>query len=156
MGLLDRFRSTPDETREPAAGEEAIAPVDEVTTRRPSAEDEERLAAARSHYDELGIQPQDLSSIAAAYEAALDAAETSSEASATLVEVVGTAIGDHLVGRGYRWVVSTDPFGSDLAVEPARRGMPVVVHTVVAVRWMARERGWVEKVTERFARVGGR
>jgi signal transduction histidine kinase len=32
--------------------------------------------------------------------------------------------------------VSTDPFGTDLAVEPPRRPVPVVVRTLVAVRWI--------------------
>ena len=49
---------------------------------------------------------------------------------------------------GYRWVVSTDPFGTDLAVEPPRRGIPVVTRMLVAVRWMARETGWIPGVTD--------
>jgi len=72
------------------------------------------------------------------------------------VTVVSTAIGDHLTGHGYRWVVSTDPFGTDLAVEPPHRPVPVVVGTLVAARWMARDSGWVEPVVTHLARAGRR
>ena len=51
-------------------------------------------------------------------------------------------------------MVSTDPFGTDVAVEPPRRGVPVVVRTLVAVRWMKRERGWVEGVVTHLAGAG--
>ena len=66
------------------------------------------------------------------------------------------AFGDHLVGAGYRWVVTNDPFGTDVAVEPPRRGVPVVLRTLVAVRWMKRERGWVENVVGHLARTARR
>lgn len=121
MGVLDRFRRRdttaaapePDDVLEPE-------PVDEVASRPLNAAEESRLEAYRLRYAGRGIDPADLASIAAAWDAAVahgDEAEASE-----VVTVIATAIGDHLVGAGYRWVMSTDPFGTDLAVEPPRRG----------------------------------
>jgi hypothetical protein len=159
VGLLDRWRGLGrDDGAEPEPGapspDDAVTPVESITSRRPSPEEEAALDAARVLYPAHDIDPTDLSSIATAYERALE--EAGEEGAAPeLVTVLATAIGDHLVGHGYRWVVSTDPFGTDLAVEPPRRPVPVVVHTLVAVRWVKRETGWVEPVVEHLARAGG-
>ena len=84
-----------------------------------------------------GIDPGDLATVAAAYDRALDRHE--GEDASAVIDMLGTAMGDHLVTvGGYRWVVCIDPFGTDLAVEPPRRGVPVVTRMLVAVRWMAR------------------
>ena len=160
MGWLDRLRSRDDaddhdpvSSTDGGARDDAVAPVETITSRRPTAEEEARLEAARARYAEHGIDPADLATVASAYEAAL--VEAGEEGTASeCVTVIATAIGDHLTHHGYRWVVSTDPFGTDLAVEPPRRPVPVVVHTLVAVRWMQRERGWVEPVVGHLARAG--
>jgi hypothetical protein len=157
MGIIDRIRGRerPDDDAPSNPGEDAVEPVESVTTRPPTPEEEADLEAARTRYAERGIDPTDLASIAAAYEQALE--EAGHEGSASeCVTVLATAIGDHLTGHGYRWVVSTDPFGTDLAVEPPRRKVPVVVHTLVAVRWMQRESGWVEPVVAHLAAAGSR
>ncbi len=156
MGLLQRWRRRdddgPDRRDHAAAGDGEVEPVEEVATRPLTGEEESRLEAYRLRYEKHGITPADVASIAAAWEAAV---ERDDEAEAAeVVTVVATAIGDHLVGTGYRWVVSTDPFGTDVAVEPPRRGVPVVVRTLVAVRWMKRERGWVEGVVTHLAGAG--
>ncbi|HET7762092.1 MAG TPA: hypothetical protein VFL46_06995 [Phycicoccus sp.] len=163
MGLLDRWRGRENEEAtssgsEPSGGTaplEATEPVDTITSRRPTADEESVLDAARAHYAAHAIDPADLASIASAYERALDEAGEEG-AAAEAVTVLATAVGDHLVTRGYRWVVTTDPFGTDLAVEPPRRPVPVVVSTLVAVRWMQRERGWLTGVVEHLARAGSR
>ncbi|NHA69698.1 hypothetical protein [Phycicoccus flavus] len=157
MGLLDRFRrrdDADDPSGEPSPDLADVDPVDEVATRPLSAEEESRLEAARLRYDAHGIVPEDLATVVGAWDAAV-ARDDEGEAS-EVVTVVATAIGDHLVGHGYRWVMSTDPFGTDLAVEPPRRGVPVVVRTLVAVRWMNRETGWVDQVVGHLARSGRR
>lgn len=167
MGWRDRLRGR---DRDDADGDEPAADVIEdtaggadgaatvvetITSRRPTAEEEATLAAARAQYAERGIDPADLASIAVAYDTAL--AEAGEEGAASeCVTVLSTAIGDHLTHHGYRWVVSTDPFGTDLAVEPPRRAVPVVVRTLVAVRWMQRETGWVGPVVTHLARAGHR
>jgi len=164
MGFLDRLRGR-DEAARPSddpdavsgegasAGLDDVDEVDEVGTRRLTAEEDAALVAVRAGYPEHGIDPADLDSIAAAYDRALDGHD-GGDASA-VVELLGTAVGDHLVTvGGYRWVVSTDPFGTDLAVAPPRRGMPVVTRMLVATRWMGRERGWVPGVVGHLARVG--
>ena len=167
MGFLDRLRGRdeavrssddPDDVSGVGAGAglddvDEVDEVDEVGTRRLTADEDAALAAVRAGYREHGIDPADLDSIAAAYDRALDRHEDG-DASA-VVQLLGTAVGDHLVTvGGYRWVVSTDPFGTDLAVEPPRRGMPVVTRMLVATRWMGRERGWVPGVVGHLARVG--
>lgn len=164
MGLFDRIRgretSATDDTADSGdtdtsgSGVEGVEPLEEIGIRRLAPEDESTLDAVRAHYAEHGIEPADLASIAAAYDRALDAGDGAVESS-DLVALVSTAIGDHLVATaGHRWVVSTDPFGTDLAVEPPRHGIPVVTRTLVAVRWMGRERGWIPGVTNHLARAG--
>ncbi|MGL5927773.1 MAG: DUF3806 domain-containing protein, partial [Dermatophilaceae bacterium] len=161
MGILDRLRRRDDDRASatvggapsPTADEE---PVEEVRTRRLAPDEESTLAAHRARYPQLGIDPADLGSLAAAYERALDDAE-GGRAASDAVGVLATAVGDHLVAvAGYRWVMSSDPFGTDLAVEPPGRGVPVVVRTLVAVRWMQRQRGWLVGVAEHLTRAGRR
>ena len=158
MGFLDRFKGRDDASaaHEPDAGTAFDdEPVEEIGTRPLTPEEDAALEAVRARYAEHGIDPADLASVEAAYDRALAAHTDGDEASA--VEVVGTAIGDHLVAvGGYRWCVSSDPFGTDLAVEPPRKGVPVVTRMLVAVRWMARETGWVTGVVEHLARAGRR
>jgi len=166
MGFLDRLRGREHEPRgaddtagadrgaDSGGGEEldGIDSVEEVGTRRLTTDEEAALDAVRAGYPEHGIDPADLASIADAYDRAV---ENDGGDSATVVELLGTAVGDHLVAvGGYRWVVSTDPFGTDLAVAPPRRGMPVVTRMLVATRWLGRERGWLPGVVGHLARAG--
>jgi hypothetical protein len=171
MGFLDRIRgqaaddtSHDDQPARPGAGadtpdardpDDAIEPVEEIGIRPLSEEERAVVDGVRATYGEHGIDPADLGSIATAYDRALEDHD-GTDASA-VVDVVATAIGDHLVATaGYRWVVARDPFGTDLAVEPPRKGVPVVTRTMVAVRWMARERSWVTGVTEHLRLAGRR
>ncbi len=161
MGILDRIRGRGGDDDHPEPPDDAtdgevvdgVAPVEEIGVRRLTSEEESALEEVRAGYAEHGIDPGDLATVVAAYDRALDRHDD--EDSSAVVELLGTAIGDHLVATaGYRWVVSTDPFGTDLAVEPPRRGIPVVTRMLVAVRWMARETGWIPGVTAHLARMG--
>ncbi len=165
MGFLDKLRGRDDSAPQPdddpdavsGAGDgddlDGIDAVEEIGIRRLTADEEATLEAARAGYAAHGIDPADLDSIAAAYDRALDGHDDGD--SSGVVEVLGTAVGDHLVAAGgYRWVVSTDPFGTDLAVEPPRRGVPVVTRMLVATRWLGRERGWIPGVVGHLADVG--
>ncbi len=174
MGFLDRMRSRAGDSRDddradadptgPAPGgpteaagtaDDGVEPVDEVAIRPLTEEERAGVDEVRAAYGEHGIDPADLGSIATAYDRAMEHHD-GTDASA-VIEVVGTAIGDHLVATAdYRWVVARDPFGTDLAVEPPRKGVPVVTRMLVAVRWMAREQGWVTGVTEHLQRAGRR
>ena len=167
MGLFDRIRGRDtDDGRDGTASErsapegdggslEGVEPVESVGTRRLTGDEEAALEQVRGAYAEHGIDPADLASIAAAYDTALERHDGGDESAAEAVTVIGTALGDHLVAAGgYRWVMSTDPFGTDLAVEPPRRGIPVVTRMLVAVRWMARERDWLVGVAEHLVRLG--
>ena len=165
MGLFDRLRGRDDGSPGPEDDPDAVSgstgddtagvePVEEVGIRRLTAEEEAALEVVRTGYAGHGIDPADLESIAAAYDRALEAHDDDHD-SASVVDLLGTAVGDHLVAAGgYRWVVATDPFGTDLAVAPPRRGVPVVTRMLVAVRWMGRERGWVSGVVGHLADVG--
>ena len=146
MGFLDRLRGRDDDATPAAEGAErcrctpvtpaprAAAPSRPSSRSRRSAsagslpDEEAVLDEARAGYAAHGIDPDDLSTIATAYDRALDRLGDDGDdgdATSDVVAVLGTAIGDHLVAAaGYRWVMSTDPFGTDLAVEPPRRGVP--------------------------------
>ena len=166
MGFLDRLRgrddaaTPPDDDPDAVSGSgggddglDGIEALDEIGTRRLTPEEEAGLEAVRAGYAEHGIDPADLDTIAAAYDRAFERHDELD--SSAVVELLGTAVGDHLVAvGGHRWVVCTDPFGTDLAVEPPRRGVPVVTRMVVAVRWMGRERGWIPGVVGHLARTG--
>jgi hypothetical protein len=170
MGFLDRIRGRgDDDARGPntaaddsplapdgalgASPDGGVEPVEEIGVRPLSVDEQARLDAVREAYADHGIDPGDLATVAAAYDRALDRHE--GEDASAVIDVLGTAMGDHLVTvAGYRWVVCIDPFGTDLAVEPPRRGVPVVTRMLVAVRWMARERDWLPGVTEHLARSG--
>lgn len=168
MGLFDRIRGRDDDaTRtdgtasglsddEGGSGSlEGVDPVESIGTRPLTPGEQASLETVRAAYAEHGIDPADLASISTAYEHALERHGGGDETAADAVTVIGTAIGDHLVAAGgYRWVMSTDPFGTDLAVEPPRRAVPVVTRMLVAVRWMARERDWVVGLTEHLVRLG--
>ena len=162
MGLFDRIRGraadddTASETADDTAGSiEALDPVDAIGTRALTPDEQASLDAVRAGYAEHAIDPADLASIEAAYDRALERHDGGDDTAADAVSVLGTALGDHLVAvGGYRWVMSTDPFGTDLAVEPPRRGVPVVTRMLVAVRWMGRERNWLTGVTEHLVRLG--
>jgi len=166
MGFLDKLRgrdegtASPDDDPDAVSGTggadgplDGIDAVEEIGIRRLTPDEEAALEAVRAGYAALGIDPADLDSVAAAYERALESSDHGD--SSAVVELLGTAVGDHLVAAGgYRWVVSTDPFGTDLAVEPPRRGVPVVTRMLVATRWLGRERGWMPGVVEHLAQVG--
>jgi hypothetical protein len=172
MGFLDKLRGRDDGPARPDDDPDAVSgsagaddepddiyAVEEVGIRRLTADEEAGLEAVRAGYAEHGIDPGDLDSVAAAYDRALaqhdDLRGDGDLDSSAVVALLGTAVGDHLVAvSGYRWVVSTDPFGTDLAVEPPRRGMPVVIRMLVATRWMGREQGWIPGVVGHLARAG--
>jgi hypothetical protein len=160
MGFMDRLRGREGTPSDDADAEsdgallDDVEPVEEIGTRPLTTEEEAGLDEVRARYSELGIDPADAATIEAAYDRAVD--EHAEGDASWAVDVIGTAIGDHLVTAGYRWVVSSDPFGTDLAVEPPRSGVPVVTRMLVAVRWMAREKGWVAGVVAHLAHIGRR
>ena len=77
---------------------DGIYAVEEVGTRRLTADEDAALDAIRGGYAEHGIDPADLDTIAAAYDRALDLHGRPD--SSAVVELLGTAVGDHLVAVG--------------------------------------------------------
>ncbi len=110
MGFLDKLRgrddgpTPPDDDPDAVSGSGAgdgldgIDAVEEIGTRRLTPEEEAELEAVRAGYAEHGIDPADLDSVAAAYDRALDRHDD--EDSSAVVELLGTAVGDHLVAVG--------------------------------------------------------
>ena len=101
MGFLDKLRGRDDEPARPDDDPDAVSgtrrrtttldgiyAVEEVGTRRLTADEEAALEAVRAGYAAHGIDPADLDSVAAAYDRALehhgdeDASERSSSCSA--------------------------------------------------------------------------
>ena len=86
MGFLDRLRGRDDDAGRPDDDPDAVSgtggddddldgiyAVEEVGTRRLTADEEAALEAVRAGYAAHGIDPADLDSIAAAYDRALEA-----------------------------------------------------------------------------------
>ena len=129
--------------------------MEEVGTRRLTADEEAALDAVRAGYAAHGIDPADLDSIAAAYDRALDAprrrrdsVERSSSCSAPRS---ATTWWPPAATAG--WSAPTRSAPTWPSSHP-RRGVPVVTRMLVAARWMGRERGWVAGVVGHLADVG--
>lgn len=151
MGLFGRRRDNSESSADTAESlaEPGTDLADEITTAALGAQEEEHLNRARAAYRQHAIDPTDLASISAAYDAGIRTGDTD------LIGVLATAIGDHLCERaGYRWVLVTDTFGTDLGLLGPRRRATSMPHTLVAVRWMRGETGWVAGVVEHLAQQG--
>ena len=93
--------------------------MEEIGVRPLSVDEEAGSTRSARATPSTASTPADLATVAAAYDRALDRHE--GEDASAVIDMLGTAMGDHLVTvGGYRWVVSIDPFGTDLAVEPRR------------------------------------
>ena len=164
MGFLDKLRGRDDDPTGPTTTgcRERRAATATTSTdlrgrgdRHPTAhaDEEAALEAVRAGYAAHGIDPADLDSIAAAYDRPwTHHGDEDSSSRRRAARHRGRR-----PPRGRRrlpWVVSTDPFGTDLAVEPPRRGMPVVTRMLVATRWMGRERGWIPGSSATWPDVG--
>lgn len=111
----------------------------------------QRIDAALARLGGDGVDVDDLSSLGAAYDAALDAGRDSDLA----VETLGLGIGEHLARHGRMdWAVVTDVFGTDLGVVGRRRAVTVIPTNIVATRWLNHQSGWVPDVVGHLVRLG--
>lgn len=167
MGLFSRRARDEDHTpaverTEPSDGE-GDGGADVVDDGRPERPDDEpigereraRIDAALARMSEAGWDVDDLQSIATAYDQAFGAEPAASPGRDDVVEVVGLAIGEHLVRHGRMdWRIVTDAFGTDLGVVARRRAVSVIPTTIVATRWLNGERGWIPGVVGHLVRLG--
>ena len=167
MGLFsrrarDEAAGPPSETAEPSdwEGGDGSDVVDDGRPQRPDDEpigeaERARIDAALARMSEAGWDVDDLQSIATAYDQAFGAETAASPGRDDVVEVVGIAIGEHLVRHGRMdWRVVTDAFGTDLGVVARRRPVSVIPTTIVATRWINGERGWIPGVVGHLVRLG--
>jgi hypothetical protein len=167
MGLFSRRAKDEDATPAPERSEpsdlEGGAGSDVVDDGRPERPEDApigeaeraRIDAALARMSEAGWDVDDLQSIATAYDQAFGADATASPGRDDVVEVVGLAIGEHLVRHGRMdWRIVTDAFGTDLGVVARRRPVSVIPTTIVATRWINGERGWIPGVVGHLVRLG--
>ena len=108
-----------------------------------------RLETALGRLAQSGIDVDDLTAVGAAYDHAFSTwqADSTSVDSGEIVELFGTAIGEHLARHSVReWAVVTDVFGTDMGLVAQRAETVIVPHNIVSARWMRRERGWISGV----------
>jgi hypothetical protein len=164
MGLFSRRHNDEDveptaeaTTREPAPADDV---VDDGRPERPDSEpigeqERARIDAALTRMSDAGWDVDDLQSIATAYDQAFGSEATASPGRDDVVEVVGLAIGEHLVRHGRMdWKLVTDAFGTDLGVVARRRDVSIIPTTIVATRWINGERGWIPGVVGHLVRLG--
>lgn len=164
-------KKSKDETAEPndgsgPGGSIVTAPDDdglvaEGHTGRPvsralNAAERERVAATLAQLTERGVDVDDLDSIGLAYDTAFSvwASDPEAQDSGQVIELVGTAIGEHLARHSAReWAVVTDVFGTDLGLVAASAETVIVPHNIVSARWMRRDRGWVPAVVRHLVLI---
>lgn len=155
MRLFRRDRSTPDPANggEPPTEEATSAdePVEAVTATPIGPAEQERIAAALAELARTGVDVDDLASLSAAYDAALDREDSS------VLPILAVGVGEHLHRHArFRWAVVSDSFGRDLGVQGSRRALHVIPDSLLTARWMRRERGWLERTVRHLADTSAR
>ncbi len=91
----------------------------------------------------------------AAWNAWIPAAAAEPDMANTIVNATGAAFGQFLVDTaGFRWVVATDAYGTEMAVIALEGKSDVVVHpmNLVAKRYETKETGFIRPVLEGIRR----
>lgn len=95
---------------------------------------------------DMGVDLDDASAIGRLYETLLtnwkDAPRDTRTDPNVLINALGTAFGEHLVRRSpMRWVVASDPYGTELAVHDPTTDLLVYPANAIAKRWTSEEAG---------------
>lgn len=107
---------------------------------------------------DMNVDLDDASAIGLLYDALLsgwsEAPMESRNDPNVLINVLGTAFGEHLVRRTpMRWVVASDSFGTELAVHDAATDALVYPANAIAKRWTNAEPGsFISAMSDEIAR----
>lgn len=112
----------------------------------PNAGEWQLMAGHREFLAGQGVDISDAASIASGYDTLFSlwaaAPEGSKPDPNMLINIVGTALGEHLVNSTtMEWVVATDEYGTELAVRNAANELLIYPANMVAKRWSAGETG---------------
>lgn len=146
MGLFRRSRPEPTPLpEEPGAAADELQP-EEIIAGRLGAADRARIDEALARLSAAGVDVDDIDSLGAAFDAALDRGD------AQALPDLAVGVGEHLSRHAdFRWAIVTDAFGSDLGLEGVRRGLHVVPESLLTARWMRRETGWLPRAVGHLA-----
>jgi hypothetical protein len=155
MGLFRRDKAdAPDPAPVRPPGDSAPdvdEPVDAVTAAPLGPAERERIDAALAALTQSGVDVDDLASLSAAFDAAIDRDDPST------LPILAVGVGEHLHRHAqFGWAVVTDSFGRDLGLQGSRRALHVVPDSLLTARWMRRERGWLERAVRHLADTSAR
>jgi len=124
----------------------ANEPVEAISAARLGTAERARIESGLADLAAAGIDVDDLGSLSAAFDAAVDREDSS------MLPVLAVGVGEHLHRHAeLRWAVVTDAFGRDLGLEGRRRDLHIVPDSLLTARWMRRERGWLEGAVRHLA-----
>ena len=146
MGLFRRDKSAPSPPPDPLDEPVEEAP-EAITASGLRAADQERISDALARLEAESVDVDDLESLGAAFDAALDVGD------ADMLPVLAIGIGEYLHRHAeLRWALVTDSFGQDLGLEGLRRrNLHVVPDSLLSARWMRREKGWLPRTLAHLA-----
>jgi hypothetical protein len=146
MGLFRRKRTEPT-LPEPSLSEPADdTPAESITASPLGPNERARIETALARLAADGVDVDDLDSLGAAFDAALD------RGAFDQVPVLAVGVGEYLSRHAeLRWAVVRDAFGSDLGLEGVRRRLHVVPESLLTARWMRHEQGWLPKAVAHLA-----
>ena len=126
-------------------------PVEAISAARLGPAERERIEAALAALAEAGIDVDDLGSLSAAFDAAVDREDPSA------LPMLAVGVGEYLHRHAdLRWAVVIDSFGRDLGLEGRRRVLHIVPDSLLSARWMRREKGWLDGAVRHLADTSAR
>ena len=125
--------------------------VEEITAGPLGEAERDRVAAALAALAARDIDVDDLASLSAAFDAAVDQDDHA------IIADLAIGVGEFLDRHGtMRWAMVHDSFGTDLGLEGRRRDLHVVPDSLLAARWMRREKGWLIDAVGHLADINRR
>ena len=146
MGLFRRARPERTAVPEPSVPTDDPTPAEEITASGLGSAERTRIDQALARLSADGVDVDDLDSLGAAFDAALDRGDV--DAVPDLAAGVGEYLDRH---ADLRWAIITDAFGRDLGLEGLRRDLHVVPESLLTARWLRRERGWLPQAVSHLA-----
>ncbi|KAB7744537.1 DUF3806 domain-containing protein [Nostocoides sp. F2B08] len=146
MGLFRRPRPEPPTAPERSETTGDETPAEEITASGIGPAEQARIDDALARLAAAGVDVDDVDSLGAAFDAALDRGD------AGALPDLAVGVGEHLSRHAdLRWAIVTDSFGRDLGLEGLRRGLHVVPESLLSARWMRREKGWLPRAVAHLA-----